>query len=236
MKFIYKIENKVNGRKYIGQHQGKYLSNRLSNHKLQLNNGTHHNKHLQNSYNKYGPDNFIFELIEEVTENQDITEREQYWIDYFLDTYNKRPAAGSNKGIKLSEEHRKNIGEANRGKPKKYSQRKKRLSNYLIKFKMDRMSFEELLKLFNKDIDKLCTCICYGTKPHKVEVDDLKQEASIKLWELFKGKKHIDKNKNYIMFAIKNCLLSYIRHEKRNPLTIAVSLDALLEQQEENFI
>jgi hypothetical protein len=49
---------------YFGQ--SKDLSMRWDTHKRQLANNTHPNEHLQNYVNKYGLDNLIFRVIEEV--------------------------------------------------------------------------------------------------------------------------------------------------------------------------
>lgn len=75
-KGIYKITNLKNNKVYIGQTEN--FVNREQNHFYWLDNGEHHNEHLQKSYNKYGKDNFIFEVIEET---EDLDTRELYWIN-----------------------------------------------------------------------------------------------------------------------------------------------------------
>ena len=49
---IYIIENKVNGKKYVGQSVN--IGSRKSKHFGELKRGTHHNGYLQNAYNKHG--------------------------------------------------------------------------------------------------------------------------------------------------------------------------------------
>ncbi len=88
------------------------------------------------------------------------------------------------------------------------------------------MKFNQLLKQYEAQIDKACVGICKGTKPHKIEVEDLKQEALIKLWQLSTVG---IVNEKTIMSCIRNHIIDYIRHEKLNPLTSAISLDSLLE-------
>lgn len=77
-KGIYKIINLKNNKVYIGQ--SEKLNNREWCHFYWLNRGEHHNEHLQKSYNKYGKDNFIFEIIEETN---DLDNRELYWINEY---------------------------------------------------------------------------------------------------------------------------------------------------------
>ena len=59
---IYKIENLVNGKVYIGQTNGNGSSRRNSHLSL-LRRNTHVNNHLQNAFNKYGEENFIFDVF-----------------------------------------------------------------------------------------------------------------------------------------------------------------------------
>ena len=59
---IYKILNKVNGKYYVGS--TKNFNTRWNSHKAKLNKNTHTNIHLQNSYNKFGKENFEFHIVE----------------------------------------------------------------------------------------------------------------------------------------------------------------------------
>lgn len=60
---IYKIENKVNGKVYIGQ--SKHIQKRWNEHKMHLRNNKHYNQYLQHAWNKYGEENFEFSILEE---------------------------------------------------------------------------------------------------------------------------------------------------------------------------
>ncbi len=82
---IYKIENKVNGKIYIGS--SKNIENRWKKHKYDLRSNNHHSEHMQNAWNKYGKENFIFKIIEEIRDENILIEREQYWINA-LKSYN----------------------------------------------------------------------------------------------------------------------------------------------------
>lgn len=78
--FIYMIKNKVNGMVYIGQtRQGK---KRWTQHRTELRNNKHYNTHLQNSWNRYGEDNFEFSVVE-YCELDDLNDKERYWISRY---------------------------------------------------------------------------------------------------------------------------------------------------------
>jgi len=77
---IYKIENISNKKVYIGQSKNILL--RFSNHKYELKNQIHSNTHLQNSWNKYGEENFIFDIICEC-DSEEINEKEIYFIGLY---------------------------------------------------------------------------------------------------------------------------------------------------------
>jgi group I intron endonuclease len=59
---IYSITNKVNGKIYIGQ--SKNISDRMLEHIRDLKSNRHVNWHLQRAFNKYGIENFKFDVIE----------------------------------------------------------------------------------------------------------------------------------------------------------------------------
>lgn len=87
MKGIYKITNLKNQKFYIGQ--SKNLNNREHNHFYQLERNEHHNEILQNSFNKHGKENFIFDVLEEIDSDY-LSNREKYWLDFHGGLNNKK--------------------------------------------------------------------------------------------------------------------------------------------------
>lgn len=81
---IYKIENKVNNKVYIGS--SKNINTRWGQHKNMLNNNKHHSIKLQRAWNKYGEANFIFEVIEEC-DIEKLLYLEQFYIDKYKSYY-----------------------------------------------------------------------------------------------------------------------------------------------------
>lgn len=87
MVYIYKIQNKINNKTYIGKSSDVYT--RWHNHKNKLKSGSHENPYLQNAWNKYGAENFLFEILE-ISENPDkLPVLESYWISY-LDSLDRQ--------------------------------------------------------------------------------------------------------------------------------------------------
>lgn len=79
---IYKITNSVNGKFYIGSSAD--IDYRWNEHKQYLNGNYHINPKLQNAWNFYGGDKFIFEIIEETSpEKVILLDREQHYLDLF---------------------------------------------------------------------------------------------------------------------------------------------------------
>lgn len=80
MQGIYKIANKVNGKYYVGS--SKDVGHRWETHREGLARGDHGNLPLQNAWNKYGMENFVFKLAEEVLGGRDARlRREQDYLD-----------------------------------------------------------------------------------------------------------------------------------------------------------
>lgn len=108
---IYKIVNSVNNKFYIGSASSTGgFRKRWNEHKSALRNNRHPNKYLQQSWNKYGEEAFVFEIIEIVT-NDTILEREQHYIDTLEPHYNLCKIAGNTKGRKLSDKQKKLLSE-----------------------------------------------------------------------------------------------------------------------------
>lgn len=81
---IYKIENKINGKIYIGQ--SVCIENRWKQHIRELNKDSHKNQHLLSSWKKYGQENFDFDIIC-ICNSDELDEKEIYYIDLYK-TYN----------------------------------------------------------------------------------------------------------------------------------------------------
>lgn len=87
---IYKFENLVNNKCYIGQ--SRDIEKRYKKHLQIMNNENdkNYNNHLYRSLRKYGIGNFNFEVIEECS-IEELNKREEYWIliyDSFFNGYN----------------------------------------------------------------------------------------------------------------------------------------------------
>lgn len=129
---VYAITNIVNNKKYIGQSVDVYV--RWRNHKSALKNNRHNNEHLQSAWNKYGAENFIFEILA-ICDDSEIDDVEQYYISLFNCMnnecgYNRESGGHSNRsvseesrkkmsdkrtGTKLTDEHKQKIGLSSKG-------------------------------------------------------------------------------------------------------------------------
>lgn len=110
---IYKIENKINGKVYIGQSQD--ISERWKQH---LNSYTKESNVIYKAIRKYGIDNFLFEIIE-VCDIESLNEREIYYINKFnsyvgfkkSNGYNMTKGGEGTRGVIRSKEYRAAVRE-----------------------------------------------------------------------------------------------------------------------------
>lgn len=110
MQGIYKIT--IGDKYYYGQ--AANLAKRRTTHLWHLKTNSHHNPYMQNCFNKYML--FNFEIIEEVQDTSLIDEREQYYIDLYIDEVDcmnlARHSDVSGRGRIVSEETKARIGAA----------------------------------------------------------------------------------------------------------------------------
>ena len=109
---IYKITNLINGKGYVGQSVD--VEYRIRVHKSSLRGGYHRSKHLQSAWNKYGEENFEFELIKEC-EVKYLDELEIFYIQFY-DAMNPEfgynNESGGNTNKTMSPESKKKNSEA----------------------------------------------------------------------------------------------------------------------------
>lgn len=89
--YIYKIENIVNGKLYIGQSTD--VNKRKLTHFNDLKNNKHGNQHLQRAFNKYGKSNFKHLIIVWADSKKELDKLEIYFIKKY-DSLNR--ASGYN--------------------------------------------------------------------------------------------------------------------------------------------
>jgi len=75
---IYKIINVVNNKFYVGS--AVNFEKRKARHLWRLRRGDHVNKHLQSAFNKYGEAAFVFAVVENVPDTEDLLQAENVWL------------------------------------------------------------------------------------------------------------------------------------------------------------
>lgn len=110
----YRVKNDVNGKSYIGS--TVYFDHRKQCHLIALLKGTHHSPKLQNSWNKHGEANFVWEILETIENEAQLDPkefakvllpREDFYIEYYdavKNGYNVCPIAGTVLGVRRTQE------------------------------------------------------------------------------------------------------------------------------------
>lgn len=108
---IYCIENKLDGKKYVGK-TTKTIETRFKRHIEKSK--SEDRQHIHNAIRKYGKENFKCYLLEDVSDKEILSEREMYWIKE-LDTkntgYNETDGGEGSFGRQVGEETRKKHSE-----------------------------------------------------------------------------------------------------------------------------
>lgn len=176
---IYMITNLVNGKVYIGSTGD--VNHRFRKHKSDLNNGIHHNEHLQNAWNKYGSDSFEFKTLM-VCPDSERNHCEQMFIDLYdsqnhVCGYNIRDADAHS----IAEETKQKISESRKGIPcsdktkKKLSESHKGIlkGKYTGKYSSRWKNYTRIVKAGFKG-DKQQYCIQFNGKSIKWSIDVFK--------------------------------------------------------------
>ena len=94
-KEIYYIKSTTTGRLYVGS-TTRGIRQRFSEHLYYLRHGSHHSKHLQRVYDKYGEGDLSMESVYVCTEDENILEVEQRHLDKHKDIcMNTAPVSNS---------------------------------------------------------------------------------------------------------------------------------------------
>ena len=162
---VYMITSKTTGKIYIGSSIN--INTRWNQHINKLNKNLHGNIHLQNAWNKYGQEDFIFEIIEKCNENE-LRDREQYYIDKTKCTdhtigYNIMPKTNMSE---ISDETKDKISNTLKGKfigeNCFYSKISEEIAKNIISDLFDNtLSYDEISKRNNVSKSIVCS-ICYG--------------------------------------------------------------------------
>lgn len=183
---IYRIICKVNNKQYIGS--ACNIQIRKQNHFSYLKRNKHHSILLQRAYNKYGKDNFYFEILAYCPKEY-LIKLEQWFLDNMKPEYNIQKIAGSNLGYKHTEATKKKLSLKRMGiKPSKDSIEKQRQK--MLKFKQ-MCTIEEAIN----------HCISFGEMQFNVsfDKDDVSQHFNENLDPAFEGEMSIGRVKYIAM-------------------------------------
>lgn len=118
---IYGIRHIASGRIYVGS--AVRMNARWRQHRSQLRRGTHHSRYMQAAWSKYGAEAFEFVVLEIVPNPNDLLVRENEWISSSMAAdrrygFNCCPVAGSQFGMKHSDEARSKMSATHKGRKK----------------------------------------------------------------------------------------------------------------------
>lgn len=164
---IYCIENLVNGKMYFGQSSN--LKRRKRNHFGKLKTGKSKLRKLQNAFNKYGKDYFIFTVVEYCDESL-LDEREIEWIKTFETKEKGYNCTEGGKRGRFCQETKtkmsKNSAKTGLGLFGRDSKKSKRVYQYNLKgdFVKEWGAVIEVAKFFSVHERQISRCAC-GKRP-----------------------------------------------------------------------
>ena len=152
---IYMFKNKVNGKVYVGQTIRPARERILAHIWYSENTKSKNHTYLHRAMHKYSVEKFDVKILERCINQQELDEREIYWIAYFDSTnpskgYNIE--SGGKKGKKvppLSSEHKQKLLEAHLGIPRS-EETKKRIGAANKAKWQDKKYYEKNIKRFQQ--------------------------------------------------------------------------------------
>jgi group I intron endonuclease len=156
---IYKIESRIKPERcYIGSSID--INNRWMSHLNTLRDNSHHNKKLQNHYNKYGVSDLLFSIILYGCKKDDLIFIEQVFLNTCKPWFNIRKIANSNLGLTHSIESKIMIGDSHRGR--KYKPRSEETSiRFRAILRKSRMWYHPTKETIEKQRNSLYKPILY---------------------------------------------------------------------------
>ena len=188
---IYQIYNKITNKRYIGSSIS--IRRRWSQHLHALKHNIHHSKHLQNAWNKYGEDAFVFQCLE-FCEPENLLSLEHDYITYYKTTnreYGYNTTEDVENALKMQDKDRIKISKALLGRKWTEEQRQKFIKSRTGK-KQPKIS--ETRKRQIKD----------GTVK-LVKINEVSEEKQ-KIWKQHiseSKKKYYENNPNHVYHPIK---------------------------------
>ena len=146
---IYKITNTITGDFYIGS--SKDVKRRCAEHKCQSTWNKCKNNPLYQDMQKYGLNNFVFQVIAEV-EIEQLKEKEQQFIETLKPTYNNRRANGLD--VERIKEYKKEYKKSD--KYKEYNKEYKKSEKYKESHRKANKKYNNQLCLYNGEVLTLC--------------------------------------------------------------------------------
>lgn len=111
---IYKAENLINGKVYIGQ-TIRSLKDRMKQHRFQRADGI-----ISRAIKQHGIQSFVFITIDTAMDRRSLNQKEKYWITYYNSKYpngyNLTDGGDGTPGHKVSDETKYKLRLANKGK------------------------------------------------------------------------------------------------------------------------
>lgn len=160
---IYKITNEIDGKFYIGSTNN--LIKRYYTHINHIRTGKNSCVKLIRAVNKHGEDNFKFEIVCECL-TEEVLKIEQEYIDNLKPHYNVAKVAGSNLGIKRTEEVKLKKSAIQKENWKDEAYRNKHLENLSKNWKTG--SSHKMAKLTEEQVVDIKKELANGLLPKQV--------------------------------------------------------------------